>query len=341
MTVIPLTRCQFLMPFAEMHSEIGGPTTALLAKFNLPTCLEDKADHYVPMLPAIRFATAVQEKQGLSEIAFKASQRLAFEHSSEALQVSVRHSPTLLVALQQLCKWAPVEDTNVLVWLDICNGSLNVCSRLIGTEGIGHLEMSQWLQNVFVINIVRQFAGAQWTPAVIAFEARYTPTIEVQSHWPSTRFLSGQKASWIAVPLQLLSLPNLADTLVTMRPENELHPLGQDVVSVLRLSLPAYLDEGGPTIIEAAEMVGLSVRSLQRKLAVAGLTYSGLLAQIRFKNAIKLLNDTENKIIDVAFSSGYADPAHFTRAFRRISGCTPREFRDKGRIGRSASLSPG
>jgi hypothetical protein len=62
MTVIPLTRCQFLMPLAEMHSEIGGPTTALLAKFNLPTYLEDKADHYVPMLPAIRFATAVQQK---------------------------------------------------------------------------------------------------------------------------------------------------------------------------------------------------------------------------------------------------------------------------------------
>ncbi len=35
MAVIPLTRCQFLIPFAEIHSEIGGPIGALLAKFQL------------------------------------------------------------------------------------------------------------------------------------------------------------------------------------------------------------------------------------------------------------------------------------------------------------------
>lgn len=331
MTVIPLTRCQFLIPFAEIHSEIGGPTSALLAKFQLPTCLEEKADHYVPLLPAVRFATAAQGKQGLSEIAFRASQRVSFDHLSEALRARIRHSPTLLVALQQACKWAPIEDTNLHLWLEPCGENLKICSKLLGTEGISHLEMSQWLQNIFVIHIVRQFAGANWNPAVVAFEAIYTPSIEAQSYWPSTRFLSGQTASWIEVPLQLLSLPNLADTTPSNAPENEPQPLGKDVVSVLKLSLPSYLDEGGPTIIQAAEMIGLSVRSLQRKLSLAGLTYSGLLEQVRFNNAIKLLSDTENKIIDVAFSSGYADPAHFTRAFRRIAGYTPREFRDRWR----------
>lgn len=339
MTVIPLTRCQFLMPFAEIHSEIGGPTSALLAKFKLPISLEEKADHYVPLLQAVRFATAAQEEQGLSEIAFRASQCLAFEHLSEALRLRVRHSPTLRVALQQVCKWAPVEDTNLCVWLESCNGSWNVCSKLLGTEGIAHLEMSQWIQNVLIIHIIRQFAGALWTPKVIAFEAHYTPSIEVKSHWPNTRFLSGQKASWIEVPLQLFSLPHLSNAIQTTTPVDEPHPRGDDVIGVLKLSLPAYLDEGGPTIIQAAEMVGLSVRSLQRKLAVAGLTYSGLLEQVRFNNAIKLLTVGENKIIDVAFSSGYADPAHFTRAFRRISGCTPREFRNRWKDGRSAFQS--
>ncbi|OCK55394.1 helix-turn-helix transcriptional regulator [Bradyrhizobium sp. LMTR 3] len=331
MTVIPLTRCQFLMPFAEIHSEIGGPTSALLAKFQLPTCLEEKADHYVPLLPAVRFATAAQGKQGISEIAFRASQRLSFAHLSEALRARIRHSPTLLVALQQACKWAPIEDTNLHLWLEPCGESLKICSKLLGTEGISHLEMSQWLQNIFVMHIVRQFAGANWTPAVIAFEAIYTPSIEVQSYWPSTRFLSGQTASWIEVPLQLLSLPNLADAASSKASENEPQSFGKDIVGVLKLSLPSYLDEGGPTIIQAAEMIGLSVRSLQRKLSLAGLTYSGLLEQVRFNNAIKLLSDTESKIIDVAFSSGYADPAHFTRAFRRIAGCTPRQFRDRWR----------
>lgn len=344
MTVIPLTRCQFLMPFAEIHSAIGGPTSTLLAKFQLPTCLEEKADHYVPLLPALRFARAAQQQQGLSEFAFRASQLLSFDHLSEALRARIRHSPTLLVALQQTCKWAPVEDTNLHLWLEASDESMKICSRITGTESIAHLEISQWLQNMFVIHIVRQFAGSNWAPKVIAFEATYTPGIEVQSYWPNTRFLSGQKASWIDVPRELVSLPNSANAHLPTPPENGPQPLGKDFISVLKLSLPAYLDEGGPTIMQAAEMIGLSVRSLQRKLSLAGITYSGLLEQARFNNAIRLLSDTENKIIDVAFSSGYADPAHFTRAFRRISGCTPREFRERRRsaaseLGRSASQS--
>lgn len=335
MTVIPLTRCQFLMPFAEIHSEIGGPTASLLAKFRLPTSLEEKADHYVPLLPAVRFAKAAQEKQGLSELAFRAAQKLSFDHLSEDMRARIRHSPTLLVALQQMCKWAPVEDTNLRLWLEPNGESARICSRLIGTKGIPHLEISQWLQNIFVMHIVRQFAGANWTPRVIAFEANYTPSVEVQSQWPNTRFMSDQKASWIEAPLQFLSHPNPIDVDPSNLPETERQPFGHDVVSVLKLTLPSYLDQGGPAIVEVAEMVGLSVRSLQRKLSLAGLTYSGLLEQVRFNNAIKLLSDTEDKIIDVAFSSGYADPAHFTRAFRRISGLTPREFRDSRRNGGS------
>jgi AraC-like DNA-binding protein len=329
MTVIPLIRCQFLMPFAELHSEIGGPTAALLAKFQLPTSLEEKADRYVPLLPAVRFATAAQQRQGLSEIAFRAAQKTSFDHLSEAMRIRIRHSSTLLLALEQMCKWAPVEDTNLRLWLEPCGANVRICSTLVGTEGFPYLEISQWFQNIFVIHIVRQFAGANWTPRVIAFEAAYVPDIEVQSHWPKTRFLSGQKASWIEVPLQFLSHLNRTNVVGSHSSETERQPFSGDVVSVLTLTLPAYLDEGGPAITQAAEIVGLSVRSLQRKLALAGLTYSGLLEQVRFNNAIKLLSDTEHKIIDVAFSSGYADPAHFSRAFRRISGFTPREFRDR------------
>jgi len=96
--------------------------------------------------------------------------------------------------------------------------------------------------------------------------------------------------------------------------------------------LPSYLDDRIPTIAEIAEMAGISIRSLQRKLSSAGVTYSDLLDGVRFENAAKLLRDTNAKIIDVAFSSGYTDPAHFTRAFRRFSGITPREFRGKWKL---------
>jgi AraC-like DNA-binding protein len=328
---IPLVRCQFLIPFADIHDEIGGPTESLLTKFRLPTSLAEKAYHFLPLLPAIHFVEAAQRSQGITDLGFQASQRLQFCHLSEKLRTVIGCSPTLFAALQQLCKWAPLEDTVLNMWLERCDDHVRICSRLSGTSGIAHLEHEQWLHNVLTMHVVRQFAGSNWVPATIAFEARYTPGSVTRSFWPNTRFLSGQRASWIDVPISLLSLPNLASEVPPDPPDDEARPAGNEIIDALKLMLPSYLDEGTPTVAEIAEMAGTSVRSLQRKLSGAGLTYSDLLGAARFENAAKLLRETDAKIIEVAFSSGYTDPAHFTRAFRRISGVAPRQYRETWR----------
>ncbi|MFK4823016.1 helix-turn-helix domain-containing protein [Ochrobactrum quorumnocens] len=87
-----------------------------------------------------------------------------------------------------------------------------------------------------------------------------------------------------------------------------------------------------PTLAHVAEMAGVSTRTLQRKLADVDLAYSDLLDTVRFERSSSLLRDTDTKIIDVSFASGYSDPAHFSRAFRRISGVSPRQFREQSRL---------
>jgi AraC-like DNA-binding protein len=331
MSAIPLTRCQFLIPFTIIHDEIGASTAPLLARHGLPTSLEEKADHFVPLLRAVGFAEAAQRSQGIVDIGFLASQRLEYCHLSEKLRAVIGYSPTLFAALQQMCKWATLEDNVLHMWLERCDDHVKICSTLLDTSGIAHLEHSQWLQNVFPVHIVRQFAGSGWAPATMAFEARYTPSAQTRSCWPNTRFLSDQEMSWIDVPVSLLGLPNLAKDRPASPADDEAGPSGGDIIDALRLMLPSYLDDGALTVAEVAEMAGISVRSLQRKLSGAGLSYSDLLASARFENAARLLRDTNTKIIEVAFSSGYADPAHFSRAFRRISGVTPRQFREQWR----------
>jgi AraC-like DNA-binding protein len=100
-----------------------------------------------------------------------------------------------------------------------------------------------------------------------------------------------------------------------------------DFPGSLELALRAYVAEGRPSIQFAAEIAGTSVRTLQRRLARHGLSYSDLAQQARFATAARLLEDPDTKVIDVAYSVGYEDPSHFTRAFRRLSGVSPREYR--------------
>lgn len=332
MANIPLTRGQFLLPFIGILDDIGAPTNSLLKKFRLPSSLVEKSDLYIPLLPAIRFVESAQRNQGIEDFGFLATQRLQYSHLREKTRALIAHSPTLLVALRHACKWASREDTILSMWIEYDSDHVRICSRLATTNGLLHLEHAQWLQNIFSIFIVRQFVGLDWMPATIAFEARYTPSLATQSCWPNVRFLSGQHAAWIDIPISYLSLSNRPQDSSPLPHDHEDGPSGYDIVEILKLMLPSYLDEGIPVLAEVAEMAGVSTRSFQRKLSLVGLSYSDLLDTVRYENASKLLRDTDSKIIEIAFSSGYTDPAHFSRAFRRISGVTPRQFREQSRL---------
>lgn len=85
---------------------------------------------------------------------------------------------------------------------------------------------------------------------------------------------------------------------------------------------------GGPLDVHlVAESVRTSPRTLQRRLRGAGLTYARVVQQVRLEIARQMLRDPKRKIRDVARMLGYSDPAHFTRAFHRWTGLTPRAFR--------------
>ena len=99
-------------------------------------------------------------------------------------------------------------------------------------------------------------------------------------------------------------------------------------VDTLRQLAGTLLKEEGPPRIETmAEITGLSVRTLQRRLAENGLSHFELVDQARYEAATRLLRDSDIRVTDIAMELRYADSANFTRAFRRWAGVTPREYR--------------
>lgn len=72
--------------------------------------------------------------------------------------------------------------------------------------------------------------------------------------------------------------------------------------------------------------LGLSVRSLQRRLDEEGVTFTDLLHTVRRRVAEASLRKPRARVSEVAQALGYADSAVLTRAFRRWTGKTPRRF---------------
>jgi AraC-like DNA-binding protein len=81
------------------------------------------------------------------------------------------------------------------------------------------------------------------------------------------------------------------------------------------------------TAREAARMLGLSTRSLQRALQVEGVTFSSTLQRVRVDAAEVQLGDPRVSLTEVAFCTGFADHAHFTRTFRKLADVPPSAFR--------------
>jgi AraC-like DNA-binding protein len=86
------------------------------------------------------------------------------------------------------------------------------------------------------------------------------------------------------------------------------------------------LSKGQFTLDQAAIAMEMSARTLQRRLAEQGLSYSGLVDEVRFFQARELILH-QKKLMDVAIQLGYSDAGSFTRAFERWTGMTPMQYR--------------
>ncbi len=113
------------------------------------------------------------------------------------------------------------------------------------------------------------------------------------------------------------------------------------VADDLRHVVASLIVGGGAGNLDVvAQHMGTSVRTLQRRLRAVGVTYSEVVQQARCAAAEWMLRDQLGRISEVARALGYTDPAHFTRAFRRWTGSTPRDFRARASLAAKPEREP-
>ena len=96
-----------------------------------------------------------------------------------------------------------------------------------------------------------------------------------------------------------------------------------DTERLIRDALPS----GIPGIHEIAAHMGMSNRTLSRRLADSGKTYRDLIAKTQLKIAVELLRDPARSIGEIAFQTGFSEQSAFNRAFKRWKGESPMAYR--------------
>ena len=108
----------------------------------------------------------------------------------------------------------------------------------------------------------------------------------------------------------------------------ELPALGATaLIQDLRAAVGAELRGGDPALDRVAGRLGMSGRTLQRRLDDQGLRFGELVDEVRSALAKAYLQDRQMALCEVAFLLGFADQSAFGRAFKRWTGVTPGRWR--------------
>lgn len=96
----------------------------------------------------------------------------------------------------------------------------------------------------------------------------------------------------------------------------------------VKIVLKRSLASGRPEVSDVARDLGLSERTLQRRITDEGTSFRDLLVEARQELGRQLLSDPSAEIDEVACLLGYQDSSSFYRAFRYWEGVTPSRWRE-------------
>ena len=135
-------------------------------------------------------------------------------------------------------------------------------------------------------------------------------------------------AASLAIPL--ITADPVATQLAREQCERELAVLvDAGLPGRVRAALAARSDAPALTVI--ARELRMSPRTLKRKLAEHGTTFSAIRDDMRRQRALLLLDNRALSIGEIAAKLGYSELPNFTRAFRKWTGVTPIAYRERSR----------
>ncbi len=99
------------------------------------------------------------------------------------------------------------------------------------------------------------------------------------------------------------------------------------IATEVELLIQNALPSGIPSITELGAHMGMSNRTLTRRLSENGVTFRDLIQKTQERLSRELLKGSNRSVAEIAFQTGFSEQSAFNRAFKRWTGLSPIEFR--------------
>jgi len=318
---IPLIQAAVIEPFILAAREIGTPIERVLMTAGLSSEILDTPNLIVPEIPAWKLVQTIAQMEGTPLLGLYAAFSLAHQ-DIKSVEPLIKGCINLKALLERFCFIAPTQ-TNTDEY------ALMECGELVWFIQKGPRLTSNYVQvELFeiagMIQLVQLAAGAHWRPSEIHFSFKYCHHVDNAEEFNPGKILFSQQYPAIAIPRNLLPLkiPELGTPH-----HSKLSTPPDTIKDQLLCAISPYLEEKlNPARL--SQITGMSFRTLQRILEQQDTSISGVIDQARFEKAQFLLKNTSEKLLGISLLLGYQNASTFSRAFKRWSGLSPREFRN-------------
>lgn len=161
-----------------------------------------------------------------------------------------------------------------------------------------------------------------------AYAERYRDVFgcEVDFNMPRNRVLVD--TAWLAYRLPTYNPVSAQQALTLCRAQLPRERQASEIVASVRHLLRERLQEN-PKLADIAAELHLTERTLRRHLASAGTGFKAIHDDARSERAHDLLHERNLPISQIGAALGFKDAREFRRAFKRWTGATPREVRER------------
>jgi AraC-like DNA-binding protein len=321
---IPLIRCDVLYPLLDFAGRPGVVVPESLAR--MEARLREPRS-LIPLALAGQLVEEVARANGDAALGLRLGEQLRFDSFDDSGWL-IGRARTLGEAFEAAIRRGSLLNTGQRYSLEFLGEDVWFRWTLAGALRRGRQQINDFTL-MLVLRTIRLGAGAKWRPAEIQLEGPMPGHAEQLARL-AERVHFGASSTALVFPRRVLSAPirpaSTSPALPSRAAVRSLLP-ARDFAGSVRQTIASLLRLGSPKLAVAAEMSGMSPRSLQRRLHESRLDFGRLVEEVRLESARRLLEEPERKIIEVAAELGYTDSANFTRAFRRWTGVSPREFR--------------
>ena len=242
---------------------------------------------------------------------------------------TMQHSASLGDALGRLSRYQRILSEAVRFQLKTHGNEFEV--SWITHPSLVSLRAPVEVSMTLLLRAARELTGEQINPLRVEMPAAQPDDLSEYRAEFGCPMLFDTEGSSMTFAASHLELPTIApdETLVgylDQLAEIAASPLdaNKDSTSTaVRRTLWSLLPSGRPSVWHTAREMGVSVRTLQRRLGEEGSSFSAVLDGLRRDITEELLGEGDRSVADIAFLLGYSEPSAFHRAYRRWQKTPP------------------